>query len=114
MVIDLIEDNPMSVDPRYHDLHDQVHQLEFHIHDAIGNHEHPSAQLLRNEMRHLQDDLETHKNPRDLENRIKVIQHTLLEARNTPNSYMNVDHADHFYRTYEDMRRNVREFNDYS
>lgn len=104
----------MSMDPRYHELHDQVHQLEFQVHDAIGDHSHPYAQALSNEIRHLQDDLETHKNPRDLENRIKTIQHGLLQARNTPNSYMNVDHADHFYRTYEDMRRHVRGFNDYS
>lgn len=104
----------MSMDPRYHALHDQVHQLEFNIHDSIGDHEHPSARILKDEMRHLQDDLETHKNPRDLENRIKAIQHTLLEARNNYNSYMNVEHADHFYRTYEDMRRHVRDFHDYS
>ena len=103
----------MSMDPQYKALHDQVHNLQFQVHDAIGDHSHPSAQLLNTEIVRLQDDLELHKHPRDIENRIKTIQHTLLEARNQPSSYMNFNHAEQFYHTYEDMRRHMRNFPGY-
>jgi alpha/beta superfamily hydrolase len=104
----------MSINAEYQPLHEQVRNLQFQIKDSIGDHNHPSAQLLHHEMEHLENELESGKNPRDIENRIKTIQHTLLEARSQPNSYMNINHADHFYRTYEDMRRSVRQFHDYS
>lgn len=104
----------MSIDPTYRPLYEQVKDLRFKVHDALDDHNHPAAVVLRNEMQHLEDDIEVRKNPRDLENRIKVIQHTLLEARSQPHSFMNSEHADHFHRTYEQMRMHVRSFNDYS
>ncbi|HSX31854.1 MAG TPA: hypothetical protein VLF43_01205 [Candidatus Saccharimonadales bacterium] len=104
----------MSLDAQYQPLYDQAKQLQFHVHDAIDDHNHPSAVALRNELKHLEDDLQGRKNPRDIENRIKTIQHSMLEARSNPNSFMNSEHADHFHRTYEQMRENVRRFNDYS
>lgn len=104
----------MSIDPAYQPIYQQARDLQFHVHDAIGNQNHPSAVALRQEMQHLVDDIEVRKNPRDIENRIKTIQHSMLEARTNPNSFMNQEHADHFHRTYETMRLNVRNFHDYS
>jgi alpha/beta superfamily hydrolase len=104
----------MSIEPQYQPLYHQVRDLQFRVHDAMDDHNHPSAQLLRTEMRHLEDELEMNRNPRDIENRIKTIQHTLLEARSQPNSFMSIPDADHFHRTYEDMRRHVRDFPNYS
>jgi hypothetical protein len=102
------------MDPRYKPMYEQARNLQFQVHDAIDNHNHPSAIALRNEMQHLMDELEVHKNPRDIENRIKMIQHTMLEARSNPHSFMDPSHADHFHHTYEQMRTNVRHFSDYS
>jgi hypothetical protein len=65
-------------------------------------------------MQHLVDELEQRKNPRDIENRIKNIQHSMLEARTQAHSFMDASHADHYHRTYEHMRENVRRFNDYN
>ena len=103
----------MSLDPAYKPIYEQAKQLQFHVHDAIDNQNHPSAFLLRQEMQHLVDDLEVRKNPRDIEERIKIIQHTMLEARTQPHSFMSSEHADHFHRTYEQMRMNMRHFSDY-
>lgn len=104
----------MGIDPSYQPIYNQVRDLQYKVHDALDDPNHPSAHVLRNEMKSLETDLEVRKNPRDIENRIKTIQHTLLEARSNPNSWMSFGDADHFHRTYEDMRRSVRDFHDYS
>ena len=104
----------MSLDPAYQHVYDEAHHLQYQVHDAIDNHDHPSARLLQQELHHLHEDIEMRKNPRDIENRIKAVQHTMLEARSQPHSFMSSNHADHFHRTYEDMRRNIRGMNDYS
>lgn len=103
----------MSLDPSYQPIYQQARDLQFHVHDAMDNPNHPSAFVLKQEMQHLVDDLEVRKNPRDIENRIKTIQHTMLEARSQPHSFMSSQHADHFHHTYEQMRMNVRHFSDY-
>ena len=104
----------MSIDPVYQPVYQQARDLQYQVHDAIDNHSHPAAQVLRTEMQHLVDDLEVRKNPRDIENRIKTIQHTMLQARSNPHSFINSSHADHFHHTYEQMRTTVRRFPDYS
>ena len=103
----------MSIDPAYQPIYQQARDLQNHVHDAIDNQNHPSAFLLKQEMQHLVDDIEVRKNPRDIENRIKTIQHTVLEARSNPHSFMSPQHADYFHHTYEQMRMNMRHFSDY-
>jgi len=95
-------------DPAYESLHKQVHALHFKVHDAIDDPHHATAHKLTEAMEDLENDLERQKNLRDIENRIKVVQNALLEARSTQHGYMSIDDADHFYRTFEDMRRAVR------
>lgn len=103
----------MSMDPHYQSIYNQVRDLQFQVHDAMDNPNHPTAHVLRNEIQELHEDLEKHKNPRDLENRIKTIQHGMLEARSQQNSFMSIPDADHFHRTFEDMRMNIRKFPNY-
>lgn len=103
----------MSLDPSYQPLYHQVRDLQFQVHDALDNPNHPSATVLRNEMQHLMDDIEVRRSPRDIENRIKTIQHSMLEARSQPHSFMDSSHADHFHRTFEQMRLGMRHFSDY-
>ncbi|HJQ09380.1 MAG TPA: hypothetical protein VJ836_07940 [Candidatus Saccharimonadales bacterium] len=104
----------MGLDPTYEPIYRQARDLQFKVHDALDDPHHPSAVVLRQEMQHLVDDLEVRKNPRDIENRIKTIQHTMLQTRYQPSPIMNVEHADHFHRTYDQMRMHVRRFKDYS
>lgn len=104
----------MNIDPVYLPLYQQARVLQNQFHDAVGTTEHPTAFALRQEMQHLQDDLEIKKNPRDIENRIKVIQHQLLQAQNDGASLMSFEHADHFHRGYEDLRRDVRRLSAYN
>jgi hypothetical protein len=103
----------MSIDPQYQPLYQQARDLQFQVHDALDDPQHPTAFALRQEMQHLVDDIEVRKNPRDIENRIKTIQHTMMEARTQPHSFMDPSHADYFHHTYEQIRENVRRFSDY-
>jgi hypothetical protein len=104
----------MSLDPAYKSMYDQARDLQFQVHDALDDPNHPSAHVLRAEMQHLENELEQGKHPRDIENRIKTIQHTMLEARSNPNSFMSFGDADRFHHNYEDMRQSVRKFSNYS
>lgn len=102
------------IDPSYQPIYKRAIELQNQVHDAMGDPNHPSAFALRQEIQHLADDLEVRKNPHDIEDRIKTIQHTMLQARNQPHSFINVEHADYFHHSYEQMRLNVRRFHDYS
>jgi hypothetical protein len=103
----------MGLDPSYQPLYQQARDLQFQVHDALDDPNHPTAFVLKQEMQHLMDDIEVQRNPRDLENRIKIIQHSMLEARTNPNSFMDSQHADYFHHNYEQMRQNVRRFSNY-
>jgi hypothetical protein len=103
----------MSIDPQYQPIYQQARTLQNQVHDAIDDHNHPAAHVLRQEMQHLVDDIEVRKNPHDLEDRIKIIQHTMLEARSNPHTFIDSSHADHFHHSYEHLRQNVRTFHDY-
>ena len=104
----------MSIDPQYQPLYNQIKQLRFQVQDKIDDHGHPHAQFVKRELQHLEDDIEMHKNPRDLENRVKAIEHTFLEARSNPSSFMSAPDVDHFHHTWEDMRRDIRSWHNYS
>jgi hypothetical protein len=103
----------MSMSPAYQAMYQEVHELEFRVHDALDDPNHPSAQQLRKQILDLHEEFEQNKNPRDIEGRIKVIQQLLWDARSQPSGYIDMQDADHFYHTFEDMRRNVRELPNY-
>jgi hypothetical protein len=104
----------MNIDPVYQPLYQQARTLQYQFHDAVGTTDHPTVAVLRQEMQHLVDDLEVKKNPRDIENRIKVIQHQITEVQNQGTPIMSYEHTDHFNRSYEDMRRDVRRLSAYN
>jgi alpha/beta superfamily hydrolase len=103
----------MGMIPEYQNLHNQIKELRFQVHDALDDPSHPTARNLHAEMQHLEDELEQGKNARDIENRVRAIQHGMLEARSNPNSFMSIPDADHFHRTFEDIRQNIRRFPNY-
>ncbi|HSX28748.1 MAG TPA: hypothetical protein VLF60_04855 [Candidatus Saccharimonadales bacterium] len=104
----------MSIDPTYQPMYQQVRDLQFAFRDATGGSDHPAARQIDQEMDHLMDDMEVKKNPRDLENRIKNIQHYMADATHQGEALMNYNHQDHFTRSFEQMRRDVQHFSDYS
>jgi hypothetical protein len=92
----------------YQPLYQQARDLQFRVHDVMSDPNHPLAQGLRTEVQKLTDDLNEQKNPHDIENRIQIIQHSLMQAQNNRENYMNVDHSTAMYHNFENLRLNVR------
>jgi hypothetical protein len=104
----------MSIDPAYQPFYDRARNLQYQLHDTLSGTDHPAAFAMRQEMQHLVDDLEVHKNPRDIENRIKTLQRQMLEVRSQGHSFMNYEHADHFHDNFDQMRQDVRRLSAYN
>lgn len=66
------------------------------------------AQTLRTEVQKLTDEVNEQKDPRDIENRIKIIQHSLIQSQYSGANYMSVDHSTNLHHDFENMRLDVR------
>lgn len=100
--------------PYYQPFHQQVRDLQFKFHDvADQNQNHPSVNLLRNEFRQLEADIETGKHPRSVENRIHTIQRQIDMAQRMNERLMSPEHTDHFHDRLEGMRMNLRKLPHY-
>ena len=69
----------MSIDPAYQQLHNRAVHLETTFKDLLTSNN-PTAHVLQHEAKQLVEDIEAKKNPRDLENRIKIIQHQMKQV----------------------------------
>jgi hypothetical protein len=98
----------MAMDPTYQPFYTNVRALKFRVKDALDMPDHASARALMDQIQRLEDELEMHKNPRDLEGRTKLIMELLARARSQPNSFMSVGDAVALYDTFEEMRRSLR------
>jgi hypothetical protein len=101
------------MDPNYKPIYQKAQDLEHQVHDAIDDHNHPNVRVMRNEMRALMDDMESNKNPRTVEDRVKVIQRQLTQIRSQGDQAMDYGHIDQFHRHFEDMRQDLRKFHNY-
>jgi hypothetical protein len=103
----------MALDPSYQALHARARELQYNFQDILG-HGNPTADLLHREARELVDDIEKSKNPRDLENRIKIIQNQMKQIEHRGQNLMSYDHANAIHHNYETMRQDIRRFHNYS
>lgn len=101
------------MDEYYKPLFDHVKGLQEHYHDTLSDRTHPMATVLDHEMRSLREDIQNSRNPRTIEDRVKVIQHQLLEMKVQGTQLMNHDHIDYLHHGYEQVRTNVRQFPHY-
>jgi hypothetical protein len=101
------------MDEYYHPLYERVTDLHNKYHDTLSDRTHPMAAVLDHEMRNLRTDIQESKNPRTIEDRVKVIQHQLLEMKVQGTQLMNHDHIDYLHHGYEQVRQNVRQFPHY-
>ena len=96
------------IDPLYQPYYQRSRDLEFHVHDVLGGHQqHPTAHVLREEVRRLTEDFEQKRNPRDVENRIKIIQRQIRQAE-TSDRLLSPQHSRAMFDTFERMRRDIR------
>lgn len=101
---------------QYQPIYKQAQQMQYHLHDFVGENmsSNPQARVLSRQMNNLMTDMRTGKNPRDLENRIKTIQHQMTTVEHMGQPLMSYDHANVMHHNFENMRRTVRRFNNYN
>lgn len=96
------------MDAHYEPYWHQAMQLKHQTQDVINDHGHPTAMVLHHETNQLVEDIEMHRQPRAIEDRIKQIQRQLIEARAQGDQVINYDHNQHLHHNYEQMRNSVR------
>lgn len=98
---------------QYQPLYNQARQMQYHMRDMLGSND-PQARILHREMEGLMTDMETGRNPYDLEHRIKTIQNQMHQVEHQSKPLMSYGHAQEFHQNFEHMREHVRRFDNYS
>ena len=101
------------MDPNYKEYHKQALDLQYKFHDVVDNHADPRMQSLQREVHALVEDIESNKNPRHVEDRLKVIDHQLLEARSAGGQLMSYGDIDGLHHSYQHLRENIRRMPNY-
>jgi translation initiation factor 2B subunit (eIF-2B alpha/beta/delta family) len=96
------------MDQWYDNMHKRAVDMQHHFHDKVDDHNHPTAHLLREEIRHLEDDIQSKKQPRSIENRIKTIQTQLLRSQHSGEAVFDPTSSVALHRQFEDLRREIR------
>lgn len=100
--------------PSYEPFHKQAVDLQYKFHDMLDDRLNPTAQILQKEVHSLAEDIQAEKHPRDIENRIKIMQQQLIQAKaqagTQPLSYQDNDYLHH---NYEQMRVNLQHLPNY-
>ena len=97
----------------YDDYYNQAFELQHHFHDIVDDHDHPQAVVLRHEITQLAEDMKSEKHPRDLEARLKTIDHQLLQARTHGEQVMTYQNLEDLQHRYHRLREQVRKMPNY-
>ena len=82
-------------DDQYNPFYKRAVDMQYKFHDYVGQAPYdPRADVLKHEIRQLVEDTEMKKNPRTLENRVKVIQRQIREAQHNETPMMNYGHLE--------------------
>ena len=97
----------------YDEYYNQALSLQNHFHDVVDDSSHPQMQSLQREMHSLAEDFKSQKHPRSAEDRIKVIEHQLLQAREQGQKLMSYQDIENLQHQYKRLREHVREMPHY-
>lgn len=97
----------------YKNFHKQALDLQYKFHDSINDHDHPMARVLEHQIHQLTQDIQGERNPRAIEDRVKIIQHQLIEARAQGEGLINHEHNQDLHHRYEYMRSGIRQLPHY-
>jgi hypothetical protein len=97
----------------YKEARQHAEHLMHRVQDLINNPSHPLGSELLHETHQLVEDFEMNKNPRSIEDRIKLIGHTLEHIRHEGDKVMDFNHVDTFRRDYEHLQMELRKFSNY-
>jgi hypothetical protein len=100
------------MDTHYEPFHKQALDLRYKVQDTIDDTNHPLARVLSHEAHQLVEDIESGRQPRAVEDRVKQIQHQLIQLRAQGNV---LDHNSNqmLHHNYEQMRERLRQLPHY-
>jgi hypothetical protein len=87
-------------------LHNEIIAFQRRVNDHLDDPSHPIAQSLRQEVQCLEDDAQTNKNPRSVENRVKQVVQLLEKAGEE--KVMSSGHADEMIDQCEEFIQELR------
>lgn len=87
-------------------LHEEALAFQQKVNDYTDDHSHNIAQSLKRELQDLEDEIQVNKNPRSIENRVKVIIELLEEARSQ--EVISAGDATQLIRIAEEFREKLR------
>ncbi|HEX8227252.1 MAG TPA: hypothetical protein VF572_05285 [Candidatus Saccharimonadales bacterium] len=96
------------MDDQYKAYYKRATDLKYRLEDVVDDHNHPQIQQLKREVHGLVDDFEMQKDPRHTENRLKTIEHELMQTRNHGESLMSFREIDSLQHEVRDLRAHVR------
>jgi hypothetical protein len=101
------------MDQYYRNYHKQAVDLQYHFQDVVDNHADPRMQSLHREVHALAQDIESNKHPRSIEDRLKIIDHQLVQARSAGGQLMSYNDIDGMQHSYRKMREDIRRLPNY-
>ena len=88
------------------EIYKQALNLQNKFRSFIDQPNHPVTQKLKTEIQKLTDEIEVHKNPRSLEDRVKEIMHCLEEAEHE--AIMDNPHIDDLHDICREIQQELR------
>lgn len=88
-------------------LYKEIVSFQFKVNDQIDDHSHAIAKTLKREVQQLEDEVQTRKNPRSVEHRVKGIIQILEQAGHA--EVMSHEHVHHFVHECEDFRKKLQQ-----
>lgn len=88
-------------------------QLQDKIVGFLDDRNHPIAQKLIRESEAIEDDFQTNRNPRSIEDHIKRFIHVFEELKRFETPIMDAQHARYLHDQYEHLQMSLRKFDNY-
>jgi hypothetical protein len=98
---------------QYKELHKRAESLEYRLRDKLDDKQDPIARKLDDAFKSFIDEIESERHPKSLEDSAKSIQNLLKSAANQGDSVMDYSDIDFFDDRFEDIRMDLRKFDNY-
>lgn len=100
-------------DPKYQTLRQQAENIRYQLGNMLDDPNHPAAKSLAAAVRKLEEDFQSQKNPRSLEEQVKVIQREIQNIKAAGDKAMDYGDNDELDDTYRDMREDIKQLQGY-
>ncbi len=101
------------MDTQYKTAHKQAEMLKNKALDLLDDKEHSHARELISSAQEIMTNLQVKLNPRSVEDKIKRLVRHLEEMKQAGDAVMDFQHLDFLKRHYEELGRDMRQFDNY-